>query len=145
MGTDIHMYVERKIAGSWQLIESEDLGRNYALFAILADVRNGYGFGGVQKHKPIEPINFPRGLPDDTSNEVREEHGVWDMDAYSCSYLTARELLAADWHGERIEYTNGDQPTWAEEVPQIIPWLAKLKRLADGDPDSVRAVFWFDS
>jgi hypothetical protein len=34
-------------------------GRNYFLFAVLADVRNGYD---------IDPIDYPRGIPDDLSS-----------------------------------------------------------------------------
>ncbi|MCT6901642.1 MAG: hypothetical protein M3Z48_00250 [Lactobacillus sp.] len=38
-------------------------GRNYYLFAILADVRNGKGF---------TPISEPKGLPVDVSPEVKK-------------------------------------------------------------------------
>jgi len=44
---------------------SDPGGRNYDLFAFLADVRNGTGFAGTYRHEPIRP-QFPgRGLPVD--------------------------------------------------------------------------------
>ena len=44
---------------------SEPYGnRNYKLFSFLADVRNGYGFAGVDTGNRIEPIADPRGNPE---------------------------------------------------------------------------------
>jgi hypothetical protein len=44
--------------------------RVYDVFAILADVRNGYGFAGVTSSSGFDPIAPGRGLPDDLSREV---------------------------------------------------------------------------
>lgn len=46
--------------------------RNYNVFAILANVRNGYGFAGVDTGDALVPICEPRGIPGDLSEEVRE-------------------------------------------------------------------------
>lgn len=46
-------------------------GRNYDVFSILANVRNGYGFAGVVTSSGFNPITSGRGIPDDLSDEVR--------------------------------------------------------------------------
>lgn len=66
MGTDIHGgFVRRnKHTGEVKVVETSwGQGRHYLLFAILADVRNGYGFAGVRTFTPIEPITYNRGVP----------------------------------------------------------------------------------
>lgn len=118
MGCDIHMFVERKIDGTWtsalertrneyydrypeeerewQLPDFYD-GRSYDLFSILANVRNGYGFAGVPTGEGFRPIAMPRGLPADVSPEVKEESDRWNGDGHSHSYFTVAELLGYDW------------------------------------------------
>lgn len=126
MGCDIHLVVEvRNENGEWEralpppeardpwLVEQAaklDTGsrykdrekyvwfddRNYNLFAILADVRNGFDF---------VPISEPRGLPDDLSPEVQkiadgmddEESNDVSLGDHSQSWLTLKELLDYDW------------------------------------------------
>lgn len=56
--------------------------RNYMVFALLGNVRNGSGFAGVKTHDPIEPISDNRGIPDDATPEtlavLSDEHsGTW--------------------------------------------------------------------
>lgn len=66
-----------------------DDGRNYDWFSILADVRNGYGFAGVETGEGFKVISEPRGIPDDASIEtlkylsipVKDEEGE-DGDDY---------------------------------------------------------------
>lgn len=71
MGTDIHMAVEVKGKhGRWFWYQRGNEiydGRNYDLFAQLADVRNGTGFAGVRTGSGFVPISSPRGLPNDIS------------------------------------------------------------------------------
>lgn len=122
MGCDIHLYVERRgsaggwlAADEWTVEEDEDSdgnvisrpcvnyyarfynGRCYDLFAILADVRNGIGFAGVDMGDRLNPIDQPRGLPDDTNSIIRQESENWGCDGHSHSWLTVAELLAYDW------------------------------------------------
>jgi hypothetical protein len=56
MGTDIHCAVEKKQPdGTWKVVDAPfDDYRNYDSFAILADVRNGHGFAGVQPVKAFD-------------------------------------------------------------------------------------------
>ena len=66
-------------------------GRNYDLFAILANVRNKYGF---------RPISMPKGLPEDISETVKLEAEEWAGDGHSHSYHTLQDLLDYDWKQE---------------------------------------------
>lgn len=129
MGCDIHMFAEvRNSEGGWDKVDkifdstyyrpdekTETLedgyiwndpktdepyeGRNYVLFAILADVRNGYGFAGVRTHDPVVPLFAGRGIPSDASAEYKQIVEDWDIDGHSHTYATLAELQAVDWHG----------------------------------------------
>ena len=46
-------------------------GRNYDVFSILANVRNGYGFAGVRTSGGFNPISDGRGIPADLGEEIR--------------------------------------------------------------------------
>lgn len=154
MGTDIHLYVEKRINGAWtamkgenpsirhnlrmaeyarangnedKAIEYEKLaadiasgaaekeegylfgddwlspmtlegwlydGRNYDLFAILADVRNGYGFAGIETSSGFNSMSSNRGLPENASIEMQV---LKEYDYHSIGYVTLPELLAYDW------------------------------------------------
>lgn len=72
-------------------------GRNYDLFAILADVRNGSGFAGCDTGDGFVPIDEPRGLPVDVSPEVKADSDRWDCDGHSHSWFGLKELLSYNW------------------------------------------------
>ncbi|MEA3440176.1 MAG: hypothetical protein U9R58_07830 [Chloroflexota bacterium] len=106
MGTDIHIVAEFYKDERWRLADVElPEYRNYWAFAVLADVRNGYGFAGFSTGDPITPISEPRGLPDDMSTELQYklEHAddcdynewIW-FGNHSFSWVTLRELLDYD-------------------------------------------------
>ena len=119
MGCDIHFYVERLVDGKWVTadrwspdeyagdegepplqIAYEDRfysGRNYSLFGILADVRNGRGFAGIDTGNGFVPIDDPRGLPENACAEVKADSDRWGGDGHSHSWFTVAELLAYDW------------------------------------------------
>lgn len=115
MGCDIHLYVERKENAKWitcdrWVRDADDenrihveydnhfyTGRNYNLFAILADVRNGRGFAGIKTGEGFNPISSPRGIPEDASTEYKESVAQWDGDGHSHSYFTVQELMKYDW------------------------------------------------
>jgi hypothetical protein len=123
MGCDIHLFIEKKDeGGKWQVfdykaefangtyddgsrkLDYEGLfdspfyaGRNYNLFAILADVRNGSGFAGCDTGDGFNPIAAPKGLPEDVTPEVKAESDGWDIDGHSHSYFTVAELKAYNW------------------------------------------------
>lgn len=118
MGCDIHLYAERRnAAGQWesadkwgpdkydesdgrQVVDYDNRfyrGRNYDLFAILADVRNGRGFAGVSTGDGFQPIDAARGLPPDCDQRISADAQRWGSDGHSHSWLTVAELLAFDW------------------------------------------------
>ena len=82
-------------------------GRNYRLFSLLADVRNGIKshFRDPATGHYIEPISIPRGLPDDVSPEVLEVSDFWECDGHSRSYFTLKELQDYK-HKDKIKYRN---------------------------------------
>jgi len=63
--------------GENSLIYQWDLDRNYNLFGILANVRNGFGFAGTDTGDGFVPISDPRDLPEDLSpalHDIRVDH-----------------------------------------------------------------------
>ena len=83
--------------------------RNYDLFAILAGVRNGLGFGGCDTGDPVEAIAEDRGLPADMSAALEKivnrkggggEREGWLGD-HSFSHITLWELMRHDWRTEK--------------------------------------------
>lgn len=135
MGTDIYVSYEVREGGRWvertfqppadwdrmtaeeldaYLSHPIQLGRSYALFAILADVRNGVGFAGVRTGTGYRPISPPRGLPEDPSPEVRraslEDGEPW---GYGHSWLTLRELLEYDWGQRTVRFGQVDAVEYA--------------------------------
>ena len=98
--------------------------RNYYLFSILADVRNG---------GDVDPISYPRGVPKDASSAYSYMVQRWDSDAHSHSYFTLEELLEVDWNQFDNEYL--------EEFLKVIQNLKSI----DSDPKKVRICFFFDN
>ena len=144
MGCDIHLSVERKnpLTGCWELVSPEGLapqtdwekknnrwdwygGRNYGLFSILANVRNGYGFGGVDTGDGYRPISKPKGVPVDASAKYKKEVNRWGVDGHSHSYLTLQDLLDYDW----------EQVTVRRGLVGALEFFHMLQR-GDGKPQS---------
>lgn len=128
MGCDIHWHIEVKDKeGIWRLTfpklkeffpeDNSDEGyldwkddyevvwknplfvsRNYDLFAILANVRNGYGFAGCITGYGFIPIKEPQGVPEDASPEFKRVVKEWSGDGHSHSWVTLRELLDYNWN-----------------------------------------------
>lgn len=113
MGTDIHMYAEKKVNGKWEMIRKSFMNldydekkkdfvhtltdevyvdRNYSLFTVLAGVRDKF---------ECDPIAYCRGLPEDISEEtkrfVNEDGYLHDV-----NYITLTELLEFDWEKEIV-------------------------------------------
>src|SRR5712675_467439 len=126
MGCDIHCYAEKKVNGKWEKVvkafknpyydsdkentiygdgyewnpefkDSPYSGRNYDLFGILADVRNGRGFAGIPTGEGFNPISESKVLTDDVSEEVKKESDGWNGDGHSHSWFTLKELKDFDW------------------------------------------------
>ncbi|MCL1918887.1 MAG: hypothetical protein FWG14_11310 [Peptococcaceae bacterium] len=91
MGCDIHLYVEKQVNNKWVFVnEAFWLGRNYWLFAILADVRN--------MNRGCVPITRPKGIPNNVTSEVQKAAEDWrSAHSHSHSYLTLAEIVAYNW------------------------------------------------
>lgn len=127
MGCDIHLHSEVKIDEQWHHHTGGYSRRCYPLFSKLADVRNPGG--------DIEPISFPRGLPDDMSLVTRKEYECWKGDAHSMSFLELEEVRVI------ID--------WAKSVSLDLVAYEKFRDLVylieDGFFTDARVVFWFDN
>ena len=112
--------------GEWQIDWNDEYygDRNYYMFGVLADVRNDGG---------VEPIDYPKGIPDDASTGYLYKCEQWDSDAHSHSYFTLDELLNVDWS----EYEPG-------YISDFMEALEKMKEI-DSDPLNVRCCFFFDN
>lgn len=172
MGCDIHMFVEKKVNNKWEKLskkfkyrhydptrenkidedgyewnpeftDSPYSDRNYDLFAILADVRNGRGFAGCYTGEGFNPISEPKGLPKDASNEVKLEFFDWGSDAHSASFFTIKELKDYDWSQQTI--THGEKLTYTEASNNFLDYITgTLSEFTDND-EEIRIVFWFDN
>lgn len=144
MGTDIHMVVQAKRGGTWEIVkapswlERDDYDskyerwcsdRNYDAFAILADVRNGVGFAGIETGEALIPV-VPerRGLPADLKGVNTDYdtpfHSLGD---HSFHWLTLRELVDYP-HWDKTRLTCGVVTSkWYAES-----WKGKEPRVNDG-------------
>lgn len=91
--------------------------RSYSTFAMLANVRNGRDFAGVDIGDGFNPVALQRGLPADMSAKLKAIHAdscpdeetdklygeSWTGD-HSHSYLTLRELLNYDWQQQTTHH-----------------------------------------
>lgn len=90
--------------------------RNYILFAILADVRNGYGFAGCDTHDPIKPLrtweqsrhsNDILFSPRCQTSSPASDYGVYDnlwLGDHSQQVISVEELLSYDFQQRLVEY-----------------------------------------
>ena len=162
MGCDIHVYLEKytSVNGEykwvnvdhWQLNpdfgshENEreyDLipfywGRNYDLFSILAEVRGSY-----------DPIDDPRGLPEDVTDATRQEFERWGQDAHTPSHYTLKEL-------KDYLYNNSEDDELTETLKRFVEPMENRFReefwITNDDEkrytvkeNAFRVVFWFDN
>lgn len=91
--------------------------RDYGLFALLADVRN---------YQDYEPIDQPRGIPEDADSYTRASYDWWEGDAHSASYFTLEELVLALDRAGIVEYSGMVPPEFAKALDEegTTPMLA---------------------
>jgi hypothetical protein len=155
MGCDIHAYTEIKdktnqnwfLAATYYQKPNENkqyqemyLGRDYLMFAQLANVRN-------YDDQPV--ISMPRDLPRDCSDEVRQLSNNWGIDGHSHSYLTLGELK--DWIAQHptVQYEDDHNPE-PNPINRIIKHINQTCALFEMDNkctniNDIRIVFWFDN
>lgn len=198
MGCDIHIYTEqlKEVASEQRWINIDNWrynqyyghnntdplmtckeiyeGRDYSMFAMLADVRN---------YNEITPLSKPRGLPYNVSGVIYDEYCRWNSGAHSCSYATLAEIKEYNNSNRIMKYSgyvspedeiridNGDMPfswcqgtnlpynyrTWEHEhdhLTKLISALEERKKdvfwIWDEEEhpeydDKIRIVFWFDN
>lgn len=117
MGTDIHMWVETQdYDGQWRLTMGRAACygvRNYDVFAVLADVRNGRGFAGCATGDGFNVIAQPRGLPVDMDPATKaqiDEHGM----EHTPTWLLLPEILEFNWQQTVIQSGWVDAASFAE-------------------------------
>lgn len=102
MGTDIHPKLFHKNTdGSFkEIVNIEPYERrDYTAFAILANVRNGFGFAGSYRHEPLPFIQEHRGLPEGlprVSCKWHSEDG-YEYGDHNRGYVTLQEIIDYDW------------------------------------------------
>jgi hypothetical protein len=129
--------IKRWVAADlWELLDDDYWScyevyseRNYYVFSILADVRNS-SFGGQGR---VDPIDYPRGIPNDASSAYLYYTNKWSGDGHSHSYFTLKELLEVDWSEYDQEY-----------IKNFLNIIEDLKSI-DPDPNNVRICFFFDN
>lgn len=102
-------------------------GRNYNLFSALANVRSEHF---LQK---VEPISYPKGVPKDVSEFVKDKIEEYGSDGHSHSYLSLQELRSYDF--------SPWGKTCDDFICEVIP---KMENLLNKNED-VRIVFFFDN
>lgn len=80
-----------------EIVETIYDGRNYSLFAMLADVRNGRGFAGSDTGDGFLPIAFPKGIPDDAHPNTIEFLNSYGVDGHSHTWHTLAALEKYNW------------------------------------------------
>jgi len=174
MGCDIHAIIEVDDGWGWRNAGEPDIGRNYAIFSVLGDVRN--------YSDPI-PVIAKNRLPVELDDEEWERcsdafRGVakeWDGDGHSHSWVTLKEMR--DFDTTQTVY-NHDLVLGKDELGNITsicastsgphmgevgvcnifgPWGAHhwLKLIEDiagiatahgqTDPEKIRLIFFFDN
>lgn len=192
MGCDIHMFTEMKVNEEWvnidYFIRNNNYGkadyepeyemipivyrRHYALFAMLANVRNDSN---------NEYISNPKGLPVDCCKYISDNSKSLESDGHSHSYLTLEELITFAKDHKYTKYSGlmteanaklvdaGEMPQmwckatnapnmvyreWQYEnniLQPIISELTKRKEdmkyqyICDVTDSDIRIVFWFDN
>lgn len=144
MGTDIHGFLQIKESNGWKNIGAIPRGRNYILFAVLADVRNGFEFAGVETHEPVNPISAPRGLPPDSPGgyfgdhsyswlSIKEvlEYGEWSRVLKETGVLSKQEY--ENWGGE------GVPGSWCGDI--VGGWVKVTNDLSEKDWTHIRVVW----
>ena len=111
----------------WNLLYEYYDSRNYYIFSILAGVRSG--------SYDTDPIDYPRGVPEDASFGYLYKVNQWSGDAHSHSYFTLEELINIDWSKYEID----DQ-----SILNFLKTIEEMK-LIDEDPSKIRCCFFFDN
>ena len=121
MGTDINIYAEINVNNKWQPIpepkatrwsngkvmpvEAVTCGRDYELYSILVGVTGGLDW--KTRYAVVNPIAYPRGMPEDL-NDFYKESLAEDFDpeygSFVHSWLVVQEIIDYDWDNQFVSY-----------------------------------------
>jgi hypothetical protein len=119
MGCDIHLYIEYKSKkpqydgreSTWHSFGNRiNPGRNYAMFGLMANVRNCYSDGKL----PV--LVEPRGMPDDATYSTADDNRIYISETESENYVCME--TAEGWvnSGSSKFINNKDgNPTWVTQ------------------------------
>jgi len=121
MGCDIHLYIEyknKKVAfdgykDNWHSFGKRiNPGRNYAMFALMANVRNHYSDGKL----PV--LVEPRGMPDDVGYYVKDESQIYISETilegeHIVTMETANRWVASG--SSKFINNQKGEPTWVTD------------------------------
>jgi hypothetical protein len=108
--------------------------RNYELFSVLANVRNGY---------QIAPISEPRDYPDNMHQVSKWLLDGYDFVDHSPTWLSLEEVLAYDWSQPSPSYVIGGQ--LADSCRKFLENMDVLKMYGSNENCDIRLIFGFDS
>lgn len=130
MGTDIHLFIERKVKGVWERVEiPEELmpdDRDYGLFGVLAGIRS----------EEYEGLFRERGIPEDTC--YKEELGFEEY--HSQTYAYVDEISRVDW--DMFDDVGGYFGVFFEYV---LPRLIDCGYLTELEKRDIRVCMCFDN
>ena len=119
MGCDIHLYIEYKSKktefdgydSGWQSFGGRiNPGRNYAMFGLMANVRNCYSDGKL----PV--LVEPRGMPDDVSYTTMNDNRIYISDDEGEDYVSMETAKRWVKSGSSKFINNKDgNPTWVTQ------------------------------
>jgi hypothetical protein len=119
MGCDIHLYIEYKSKKTefdgyetrWQSSGGRiNPGRNYAMFALMANVRNCYSDGKL----PV--LVEPRGMPEDACYTATDDNRIYISETESEDYVsmeTAKRWVNSG--SSKFINDNDGNPTWVTQ------------------------------
>ena len=164
MGCDIHAIIEKKDKyGFWTNAGDPEIGRDYEMYSVLANVRNSDN---------IPFISEAKGIPDDATSEFIGFSNDWGCDGHSHSWITLEEIknfdIEQEFYDSRLilskdkkgKITSTCSMTTGETLGVVgkrkifglwgrDSWNKLIKKLEklrlEKDDKSVRLVFFFDN
>ena len=160
MGTDIHTNIEvfNKKTDKWErkALYYKDDDESFKEAWTVLDDRNYELFGRLAGIRTTEkPFVYPRGLPDNLSDETKKLYGngswyhgaTWYDYCELCSYSqTERAIVEYElYNADLDEYIMTDRWNAVEPFIDAIDKVLEAYGIYYPDPGDVRIVIWFDS
>lgn len=153
MGRDIHFYVEQRDAAGWRRVEDLDVDAD-GMFRCLRCQGTCIADGGEWIHDANSEQLCP---PDETEQGVPARLSWYDdrnytlFGALAFGWVSRRHLrFYDDCYTCDCDDPDTSSSTWTEPLWRNVPnsffgAVLRMSRLAAGNLDAVRCVFWFDN